>query len=334
MAAGGARAQSVRIGLFASDNPVMGPASDAFLDELRKEGFIDGQNLVVERKSTAQGSEALVAQALEMARANLDVLVALGSETTLQACARATRSIPIVFVANNYDPIARGYVEQSRETRWQCHQACFYARLSLRKNRSILDRGPSGSNSLGGGVESISAGSVRCGGEAREAAAARSSFAKNGKSTHDIAEAFRSIGVSGADMLLVLSSQFLARHRDQLTQHAIDERIPGMFIFKSYVEAGAYCHTAWTTWRCTVMAQLLWPGFSGGAEGVRPTVQQPTKYEMAVDLRTTDNWRRVPNLDPPARRRGDRMRWRERDFKNEAPQAAVSKTLRLRKPWA
>ena len=105
-----ARAQSVRIGLFASDNPVMGPASDAFLDELRKEGFIDGQNLVVERKSTAQGSEALVAQALEMARANLDVLVALGSETTLQACARAIRSIPIVFVANNYDPIARGYV--------------------------------------------------------------------------------------------------------------------------------------------------------------------------------------------------------------------------------
>ena len=97
-----------RIGLFASDNAVMGPASSAFLDELRNAGFIEGQNLVIDRKSTEQGSDALVAQALEMVRANSDVLVALGAEPTLQACARASRTIPIVFVANNYDPIARG----------------------------------------------------------------------------------------------------------------------------------------------------------------------------------------------------------------------------------
>jgi hypothetical protein len=33
-----------RVGLFASDNPVMGPATDAFLDELRRAGFVEGQN--------------------------------------------------------------------------------------------------------------------------------------------------------------------------------------------------------------------------------------------------------------------------------------------------
>ena len=70
----------------------MGPASAAFLDELRKLGFTDGQNLIIDRKSTAQHLDALVTQALEMARANSDVLVALGSETTLQACAQAARA--------------------------------------------------------------------------------------------------------------------------------------------------------------------------------------------------------------------------------------------------
>ena len=45
-----------------------------------------------------------------MVRANPDVLAALGSEPVLQACMQASRTLPIVFVANNYDPIARGYV--------------------------------------------------------------------------------------------------------------------------------------------------------------------------------------------------------------------------------
>jgi putative tryptophan/tyrosine transport system substrate-binding protein len=99
-----------RVGLFASDNPVMGPATDAFLDELRRAGFVEGQNLTVDRRSTAQDSTAFQVQAAEMVRTNSDVLVALGSEPVLQACMQASRTLPIVFVANNYDPIARGYV--------------------------------------------------------------------------------------------------------------------------------------------------------------------------------------------------------------------------------
>jgi hypothetical protein len=46
-----------------------------------------------------------------MVRAKSDVLAALGSEPVLRACVGASRNIPIIFVANNYDPIARGYVQ-------------------------------------------------------------------------------------------------------------------------------------------------------------------------------------------------------------------------------
>ena len=82
----------------------------AFLEELHKLGFNEGQNLIVDLRRPDQDLPALTAQAAEMARANPDVLVALGSETVLRACIAASRSIPIVFVANNYDPIALGYV--------------------------------------------------------------------------------------------------------------------------------------------------------------------------------------------------------------------------------
>src|SRR5262249_14532636 len=50
--------------------------------------------------------------------------------------------------------------------------------------------------------------------------------------------AFRTIAQDGAQMLLVLSSPFFAEHRRQLADLAIQHRLPSMFIFKSYVEAG------------------------------------------------------------------------------------------------
>jgi putative tryptophan/tyrosine transport system substrate-binding protein len=101
-----------RIGVFAgATNPVIGPAYQAFLDELRRLGFNEGQNLTIDLHRTDQDLAALSKEAADMVRAKPDLLAALGSEPVLHACVAASRSIPIVFVANNYDPIARGYVQ-------------------------------------------------------------------------------------------------------------------------------------------------------------------------------------------------------------------------------
>jgi len=44
-------------------------------------------------------------------RSNVELLVVTGSEITLQAAIAASRTIPIVMLAINFDPIARGYVK-------------------------------------------------------------------------------------------------------------------------------------------------------------------------------------------------------------------------------
>jgi putative tryptophan/tyrosine transport system substrate-binding protein len=88
----------------------MGAASRAFLDEMRRLGFVEGQNLRVELRHTERDLAALSADATELVGLKVDVLVALGAEPALKACVSASRTIPIVFVANNYDPIALGYV--------------------------------------------------------------------------------------------------------------------------------------------------------------------------------------------------------------------------------
>src|SRR5215216_5347214 len=111
-----ARAQQggriARIGLFTSGHtsPITTRAYRGFLDELRRLGFGAGQNLFVDVRRSDQEVHGLFAAAAEMVSANAEMIVSAGPEAALQAVIAASSSIPIVIVAINYDPIARGYV--------------------------------------------------------------------------------------------------------------------------------------------------------------------------------------------------------------------------------
>jgi ABC-type uncharacterized transport system substrate-binding protein len=82
----------------------------AFVGELQKLGFTEGQNLIIDYGRTDQGEDKAFADAAAMARSNVAVIVASGSELPLQAAVAASSTIPVVMLANNYDPIERGYV--------------------------------------------------------------------------------------------------------------------------------------------------------------------------------------------------------------------------------
>src|SRR5262249_60917206 len=90
---------------------VMGLGYPAFRDELRKRGFIDGRNLVIELRSTRQEASWLYADAAELVRSNVDVIVAAGPEVAVKAALAASRTVPIVMWVNNFDPLLHGYVQ-------------------------------------------------------------------------------------------------------------------------------------------------------------------------------------------------------------------------------
>jgi putative ABC transport system substrate-binding protein len=78
---------------------------------LRKLGFTNGQNVVVEFRRIDEGVAKAFASANELAAARTNVLFAFGPELALQAAAAVRPPVPIVILAANYDPIARGYVK-------------------------------------------------------------------------------------------------------------------------------------------------------------------------------------------------------------------------------
>jgi putative ABC transport system substrate-binding protein len=102
-----------RVGVLgpSRENPISGPGYAIFIAELRKLGFDDGRNLQVEFGRTDEETAGAFAAANELVARKADVLVANGPEITLQAATAARPPVPIVMLASNFDPIARGYVK-------------------------------------------------------------------------------------------------------------------------------------------------------------------------------------------------------------------------------
>jgi ABC transporter substrate binding protein len=108
-----ARAQDrriARVGLMSPGLQISGPGHQILIAELRKLGFTEGQNLVVDARDIGESVPGAFANANELVAAKADVLVVSGTEIALQAAAAVRPPVPIVVLANNYDPIERGYV--------------------------------------------------------------------------------------------------------------------------------------------------------------------------------------------------------------------------------
>jgi putative ABC transport system substrate-binding protein len=84
------------------------PNFNAFRQELRQRGYVEGENLTVELRSVEAEPERLSAVMGELISLKVDVLVAV-SQPTVQAAQQATRSIPIVMFGVG-DPVATGLV--------------------------------------------------------------------------------------------------------------------------------------------------------------------------------------------------------------------------------
>jgi putative ABC transport system substrate-binding protein len=281
--------QIARIGVLSTstDDPVSGGVGyPAFVAELQKLGFTQGRNLIIDYGRTDQGADKAFADAAAMARSNVSVIVASGSELPLQAAIAASPSIPIVMLANNYDPIARGYVASlarpgGRITGWFSRQPelgqkrvellseAFPARRRLAilwdaNSSETFQAAEATAKSLGLQVHSVPL----------------------QHPPYDFDAAFRSVAMDSPQMLLVVSSRFFAPHRSQLAALAISHRLPAMFSFSAYTRAGglmSYGIDPVPPWRraASYVVKIL-----RGAKPIELPVEQATIFELALNLKT------------------------------------------------
>jgi putative ABC transport system substrate-binding protein len=259
------------------DNPVAALGYPAFLDELKKSGFSVGQNLAIE-----------AAETVELMRSGVELLIVIGSEIALKAAMAATRTIPIVMWAINYDPIARGYVKSLAEPGGNVTGIVSLQTELAAKQVELLTQALPDRTRLAVLWDAISADQFDA--AVRQARSQRLEVQslKLENPPYDFAVAFQSIAQRSPQMLLVLSSQYFTLSGSRIAELAIQQRLPTMFIFKVYVQAGGLM-----SYEVDPVANFRQVGFYAakilnGAKPIDLPVQQASKFELVINLKTAN----------------------------------------------
>jgi putative tryptophan/tyrosine transport system substrate-binding protein len=277
----------VRIGYLGVSLKAPGTAAlyQVFLSELRELGFHDGENLAVEYARTDDPRGPFVAAA-ELMRSPVELIVAQGPEVALQAVVGASRIVPIVIQAINYDPVKRGYVSSLARPGGNITGLFFQQSDLAAKKVELLTQTFPERTRLAILWDALVADEFSAAERAAKALNLQLDALKLENPPYDFAVAFRTIAQGGAQMLLVLSSPYFAEYRVQLGELAIQYRLPAMFIFKSYVQVGglmSYGVDQAAMYRRTAafVAKIL-----KGAKPADLPIEQATKFEMVVNLKT------------------------------------------------
>jgi len=101
-----------RIGYLSNDDPALESArADGIRLALRERGYMEGQNIAIEYRYAEGKPDRYPELAAELVRLKVDVIVVAGGEGLARAAENATKTIPIVMVGQGLDPLKAGLVE-------------------------------------------------------------------------------------------------------------------------------------------------------------------------------------------------------------------------------
>jgi len=97
--------------LSTSDTGADNSRYDRIRQQLRELGYIEGQNIVIEYRSGGRDLDRYRKAAAELARLNVDIIVVGGGTTYVEVVKKATPTIPIVMSGPGQDPVAAGLIK-------------------------------------------------------------------------------------------------------------------------------------------------------------------------------------------------------------------------------
>jgi putative ABC transport system substrate-binding protein len=101
-----------RLGYLSNIDPASdSPRSEVIRQALRELGYIEGQNIAIEYRYAEGRVDRLPALASELVRLKVDIIVVAGGGGLILAARNATKTIPIVMVGGGVDPVEAGFVE-------------------------------------------------------------------------------------------------------------------------------------------------------------------------------------------------------------------------------
>jgi putative ABC transport system substrate-binding protein len=278
------------IGYLSSTSPIpAAPGLAAFRKGLSETGYVEGQNVEIEFRWAEGRYDRLPGLAAELVDRKVDLIAATGGIVSARAAKNSTSSIPIVFVVGT-DPIEDGLVVSfPRPGGNLTGISLLISALNAKRLELLTELVPQARviALLVDPNSTTSEGAIRL---MQEAASARrvQLYLWKATSETEIDAAFGTLTQRHMDALLVSANPFFDNHREQLLALAARHALPAIYAWRDFVAEGGLISYGASV--ANVIRQL---GIYAGKilKGAKPAdlpVQQPTNFELVVNLKTAN----------------------------------------------
>jgi putative tryptophan/tyrosine transport system substrate-binding protein len=263
--------------------------------ELRKLGWIEGENLGIERLFAEHQMERMPALASELLRRGVELIVAQGSQAAL-AAARATKTVPIVF-GDVVWPLEQGLIDSYARPGRNATGMAYYAGVEVSNKRLefLREIAPSARRLTwlwpAELAETVSGGSVDMAGVMGEAAK-RVGFEPRFHDVRSLADLNRSLVEASAwrtQALMVSSSFATVAERQRVAEYSIQNRLPSASPTFTQVEAGALMYYGPARSDGPALFARFYSMVDRILRGAKPAdlpVELPSRYDLVVNMRT------------------------------------------------
>ena len=286
-----------RIGFLWDSPDAFLDALEAFRQGLRELGYVEGRTVAIEYRFAEGKPERMRELAEELVRLKVDVIIAPSSIYT-EAAKRATSTIPIIFVSHA-DPLGSGHVASLARPGGNITGLSLMMTETNVKGLALLKEAVPGilrvavifdpaTPSHGPGLEAVKAAGPTLGLRIQSVPV---------RSATEYDSAFAAIIGERADAVLVLSTPLFIAGAKPLAELCLARKLPSLFGPKHHVQEGglmSYSPDRADLWR---RGAIYVDKILRGIDPVDLPVQQPTKFELAINLKTA---RSIGLVIPPA----------------------------------
>ena len=279
-----APAKVARLGVLLFSTPAADPNTPTFREAMRELGWIEGRNLVLEYRFAEGRAEALPERAAELVRLKPDLIYALGGDVTPSA-KNATSTIPIVMVVST-DPVEAGLVASLGRPGGNVTGVTFIlSELAVKRLEMLHEIAPKASR-IG-----ILWNPDHVDPDFKETQAAAPKFGAwivslEVRRPADFEAAFQTARRERADALIVVSSRLMTLQREQILQFAVKQRLPLATGWGAWAENGALLAYGPNISEIVRRSAVHVDRILKGAKPADLPVEQPTKFELVVNLKT------------------------------------------------
>jgi len=257
-----------------------------FVGKLVELGYVEGKNVVIERRSAEGNAELLAGLAADLVRQQVDVIVTAGTPAGF-AAKKATSTIPIVLGANS-DPVGVGLVASlARPGGNATGNSLMAPDLSAKRLEILHTLAPEiariailWDSSNPGMAERV---------RETKIAADQSHVVLHTvgpRNLNELETAFADLLNARPGAILVTAEAFTRQHLVRILDFANNNKIPAMFEDSSYVAAGGLMSYGPDYQDVFRKAAVFVDKILKGAKPADLPIEQPTKFELAINLKT------------------------------------------------